>query len=294
MRAILVLAVAILAFPAFAQDMWPNHTATDEQVAKEGRTRLPLTQSQIEQLARLLQQTREAIARPGATRGRTRQVRMPGPGPIAEILLRRGYTTALSFTDLTGAAWPIEEVLVDRAFLPGSGEEKEEESTKASHLLYLAPQRDWLQGNAIVKLQRRDEPIVVLLRDAGEGETDFHVDFRLSMPGPNADAAALVRNDRFHAGDSDLLDILTGRIPPRAERLAVTGGRRDDRAWKLDGDLLLLTRQELLSPGPWSAVRGPDDRWAYRLPDVPFVLVTGQGRESRLELRPLEAISDED
>ncbi|MDE0050800.1 MAG: hypothetical protein OXO52_13510, partial [Rhodospirillales bacterium] len=48
---------------------------------------------------------------------------------------------------------------------------------------------------------------------------------------------------------------------------------------------LLLTRAQLLSPGPWAAERGAVGRWAYRLPDVPYVLVSRDGRETRLAFR---------
>ena len=125
----------------------------------------------------------------------------------------------------------------------------------------------------------------------GGGEADFRVDMRLGLPGPNADPAALVRPEGFHAGDPQLLELLGGTIPPDAERLAVEGGARDDRAWRSDGDLLLLTRAHLLSPGPRAAERGPGARWAYRLPDTPYALVTRGGREARLGFREREDVS---
>ena len=73
-----------------------------------------------------------------------------------------------------------------------------------------------------------------------------------------------------------------GDVPPDAERLAVDGGDAADRAWRRGGDLLLLTRAHLLSPGPLAAERGPGGRWAYRLPDTPLALVSAGGRERRL------------
>ena len=93
-----------------------------------------------------------------------------------------------------------------------------------------------------------------------------------------------------------LLDLLGGIAPPGAERLIVEGGGRDDRAWRVSGDLLLVTRAHLLSPGPWAAERGAGGRWAYRLPDVPYALVSQDGgtpwsgRETRLAFRAWEEI----
>ena len=272
-------------------DVWPEHAATDAEVAREGRAALPFTEAQIEALARLLRQTQKAMAHGEGEppRGRVRRIRIaaPGGGAIPEIAVRRGYATAVSFTDATGAPWPIENVLVDRRFLP---EVEESGEAGGAHLLYLVPQRRYLHGNAVVKLRGLAEPVVAVLRGGG-GAADFRVDMRLGLPGPNADPAALVRPEGFHAGDPQLLELLGGAVPPDAERLAVEGGARDDRAWRSGGDLLLLTRAHPLSPGPRAAERGPGGRWAYRLPDTPYALVTRGGREARLGFREREDVS---
>ena len=117
------------------------------------------------------------------------------------------------------------------------------------------------------------------------------------LPGryPPRHARAERRSDRrwrspkgFHAGDPVLLGLLGGAVPPDAERLAVEGGGHEGRAWRQGGDLLLVTRAYLLSPGPWAAERGSGGRWAYRLPDTPQALVSVRGREIRLSFRSME------
>ena len=271
--------------------VWPEHAASDSDVAREGRAALPFTQAQIEALGRLLRQTQEATARGEGEppQARTRRIRIasPGSGAIPEIAVRRGYATAVSFTDATGAPWPIEDALVDRRFLPEAGDGGD---NRTDHLLYLVPQRRYLHGNAVVKLRGLAEPVVAILRGGG-AEADFRVDVRLGLPGPNADPELLVRPEGFHAGDPQLLELLGGAVPPEAERLAVEGGARGDRAWRTGEDLLLLTRAHLLSPGPWAAERGSGGRWAYRLPDTPYALVTRGGREARLGFRAREDVS---
>jgi len=278
---------------ALQTDTWAGHALSDEEAAQEGRAALPFTRDQIEALGRLLRETQEAAARGAGTppRGRIRRVRLDASGvAIPEIALRRGYVTALSFTDMTGAPWPIEEALVDRRFLPpgaeggaGSGGSGSRPMTSpvASHLLYLAPAEAYLAGNAAVKLAGLAEPVAVSLRGTG-GDADFRVEIRLDLAGPNADPGALAQAPGFHAGDAVLLGLLGGEVPPDAERLAVGGGDAGDRAWRRGGDLLLLTRAHLLSPGPLAAERGPGGRWAYRLPDTPLALVSAGGRERRL------------
>ena len=283
MRAVL-LAALIAAAPAAAQeppDVWPGHAAPDGEVAREGRAALPFTQRQIELLGRLLRQTRRATADAGGgpPAGRVRRVRLED-GAVPEIRIARGYATAVSFSDMTGAPWPVAEALVDARFLPG----EDERAPGSEHLLFLVPRHSFLSGNAAVKLRGRPDPVMLTLRGGG-GTADFRVEIRLGVPGPNADPAALAQPAAFHAGDPALLGLLTGAIPQAAARLEVTGGGHFDRAWRLDGDLLLVTRLHVLSPGPLAAERGSGGRWAYRLPDTPFALASDAGAVSRLAFR---------
>ena len=270
-------------------DAWPGQAVTDEDAARQGRAVLPFTQAQIETLGRLLRQTQRATARGAGepAQGRVRRIRLaaPGDGAIPGIDLRRGYTTAVSFAGATGAPWPIAEALINRRFLP-PGEEGGSDALRpgSGHLLYLAPRAALLSGNAVVKLAGLAEPIVLNLRGTG-ADADFHVEIRLGIPGPNADPGALARPQGFHAGDGVLLGLLGGAVPPDAERLAVEGGDASDRAWRRGGDLLLVTRAHLLSPGPWAAERGSGGRWAYRLSNTPHALVSAAGREARLSFR---------
>ena len=295
--------LALLPLPAAAQDgaempppihvatdAWAGHALSDDEAARQGRAALPFTQDQIEILGRILRETQEATAR-GAGEppaGRVRRIRLDDGG-VPSIAVRRGYVTAVSFTDSTGAPWPIEEALVDRRFLPpGNGGEGESGSSLvASHLLYLAPQASYLRGNAVVKLRGLAEPVVAHLHGTG-ADADFRVEIRLGVPGPNADPGALAQPAAFHAGDPVLLGLLGGEVPPDAGRLTVEGGASGDRAWRRGGEVLLLTRAHLLSPGPLAAERGPGGRWAYRLARTPLVLVSEGGREKRLSLSDTE------
>ena len=272
-----------------AVDVWSAHALTEDEAARQGRAVLPFTPEQIEALGRILRETQEATIRGAgaAPKGRVRRIRLDD-SEIPMIALRRGYVTAVSFVDSTGAPWPIEEALLDRRFLPpgaesGAGDEGSQSSPMASHLLYLAPQAAYLRGNAVVKLRGLAEPVVAGLRGTG-ADADFRVEIRLGVPGPNADPGALAQPAAFHAGDAVLLGLLGGAVPPDAERLAVEGGASGDRAWRRGGEVLLLTRAHLLSPGPLAAERGPGGRWAYRLADTPLVLVSAGGREKRIAL----------
>ncbi len=287
MRAALLM-IVLAGSAAFAGDPWDDHALSDDEAARMGREALPFTPEQIIALGRIFQETRAAASEGPGARPEARQQRIriePGMAEGAlEVLLAHGYTTALSILDMTGEPWPIEEVLVDSRFVPEGMQDPER---TASHILYLSPVERRLHGNAIVKLAGLAEPLALALV-AGSGTVDFHVDLRIAGSGPNADPSHLVQPRTFHAGDEALLDLLAGITPESAARLRLTGGAPSDRAWADDGDILLLTRALVLSPGPWAAERSADGRWAWRLPETPFALVSRDGREVRFAFRDEE------
>lgn len=268
-------APAVNAPPAANGDVWPDHALTDEEAAAAGRARLPLTVEQIELLGRLLEQTREATARARGAEplGRVRKVRLDplGPEAVQEVAVRAGYVTSVGFYDRTGAPWPIAAVAVDERFAPSRRE-------GLDHLVHFSPAARWLGGNASVMLEGFAEPVVLLLGER-EGVADFRVDLRLAAAGPNADPLALAGVAGFHAGSDVLLGLLSGEAPAGAAVLDVAGV--EGRAWRLGDEVLLVTRAHLLSPGPRAAERDPAGRWAYRLPDVPYAMVSEGGRELR-------------
>ena len=291
MRAVPALLLAtVLAGPAAAQELWPEHAASDETVGAIARQAMPFTQEQIEALGLLLQQVRAATAGAAGPVPEPRMRRLqihPGHAGLPAVALARGYTTAISFIDATGAPWPIEEVLVDAAFLPAQAGQRPD---GARHLLYLSPARAHLNGNAVVKLAGRTDPVILTLADGsagGEGTAtaDVRLDIRLAEPGPNADPEALVALPRFQAGDEALLDLLAGIAPSGAQRLVVSGGLGSDRAWAEGEDVLLVTEGAILTPGPWAAMRAADGRWAYRLPATPFAVIAAAGVDYRIDFR---------
>ena len=87
--------------------VWMEHAAPDGDVAREGRAAMPFTADQIEALGRLLRETQGAasLAADPVPEGRVRRVRIgsPGEGAVPAVAVRRGYVTAVSFTDATGA-----------------------------------------------------------------------------------------------------------------------------------------------------------------------------------------------
>ena len=267
------------------EDVWPEYAVPDGEAGARARSAMPFTQHQLLEAAALLRQGQRAIAEGQGPEpaGRLRRIAIePGAGEAVPVIeVRHRLATVIDFRDATGSTWPIEHVLVDKAFTGGQGAG----APATGNLVYLVPQRRFLQGNMVVKLKDLAEPVMLVLRDLGGGASDFGVEVRITRPGPNVDAAALVRPGHFHAGDRVLAGLLAGEIPRGAMRVDVEGGGSGDRGWRLGEDLLLVTRRIVLSPGPWAAERGSGGRVAYRLPSTPRVLVTVDGMEHSLTVR---------
>ena len=224
--AVSATAVAQDAAP-IAGEVWAGHAAPDGAVAREGRAAMPFTTDQIEALGRLLRETQDAIARAADVppEGRIRRVRIgaPGDGAIPAIAVRKGYVTAVTFADATGAPWPIEEVLVDGRFVPEAVLPEADGSAsggKAGHVLYLAPQARALHGNAVVKLRGLAEPLALILRGGG-ATADFRVEVRLGLHGPNAGSRS--------ACGRGLPCRRSGAAGPAGRHRAAGGGASGDR-----------------------------------------------------------------
>ena len=264
--------------PARDAEVWPEHAMPDEEAAAAGRSRLPFTQEQIELLGRLLEQTQRATARArgAAPLGRVRRIELDGlgPGAVQEVAVHADYVTSVGFYDRTGAPWPIARSLVNENFVVAGGEGAPE----VGHLLHLKPNARWLTGNASVMLEGLAEPLILVMSE-GDGAVDFSLAVRLPEDGPNADPLDAGAAAGFHAGSGLLLGLLSGEAPARARALDVEG--IDGRAWRLGEEVLLVTRAHLVAPGPRAAERDPSGRWAYRLPGVPYAMVSVEGRELR-------------
>ena len=260
-------------------EVWPEHAMPDDDAAAAGRARLPFTREQIELLGRLVEQTQRATARArgAAPPGRVRRIDLDGlgAGAVQEIAVHADYVTSVGFYDRTGAPWPIARSLVNENFVVAGGEGTPAE---AAHLLHLKPNARWLTGNASVMLEGLAEPLILVMNEV-DGAVDFSLAVRLPEDGPNADPLDAGLAAGFHAGSDMLLGLLSGEAPAGARPLDVEG--IDGRAWRLGEELLLVTRAYLVAPGARAAERDPSGRWAYRLPGVPYAMVSVEGRELR-------------
>ena len=200
------------------------------------------------------------------------------------VRVGQGFGTSLLFTDRTGKIWPItayqgfNQGLFDVSASTTSGN-KDDLPT----VLVVQPVAGRGAGNLVVTLKGLDTPVVLTLA-LGQRIVDVRKEYQLPLPGPNA--APEYRAASPGGVGGDLLNVLNG-LPPSAAatRVEIGGVEPEAMAWR-DGDALYLrTVAEVYSPEYDQRASHPSGLRAYRLPDVPVLLVSFNGNLTELTLK---------
>jgi intracellular multiplication protein IcmK len=200
------------------------------------------------------------------------------------VRVGQGFGTSLLFTDRTGKIWPItayqgfNKGLFDVSASTTSGD-KDDLPT----VLVVQPVASRGAGNLVVALKGLDTPVVLTLA-LGQRTVDARKEYQLPLPGPNA--APEYRAASPGGVGGDLLNVLNG-LPPSAAavRVPIGGVEPEAMAWR-DGDALYLrTVAEVYSPEYDQRASHPSGLRAYRLPDVPVLLVSFNGNLTELTLK---------
>lgn len=193
------------------------------------------------------------------------------------VRVGQGFGASIIFTDRTGKIWPItayqgfNKGLFDVSASITSGD-KEDLPT----VLVVQPVASRGAGNLVVTLKGLETPVVLTLA-LGQRTVDARKEYRLPLPGPNAEPE--YRAASPSGVGAHLLNVLNG-LPPSAAatRVHLGGVEPEAMAWR-DGDALYVrTVAEVYSPEYSERARQPSGLNAYRLPDVPVLLVSFNGR----------------
>lgn len=258
---------------------WHEFTLPDREVGRAIRQGMPLTAEQVEKALRLIAAYRETVERASrpapSLRAREVALSLDAGEPAPVVAIQMGYTTGVVFIDATGEPWPVSALLVEEAFGPAEGE-------AGGHAVYITPSKRFLHGNAIVELAGLSTPVVLEFA-AGKGVVDSRILVRVPRAGPNADPIVIERTDEFGPSDPTISAFLHGLAPDEARPVAIRGGNRRDRAWRLDDSIYLRTTKMLLAPQAQAFERGANGDTVYRLANTPYAVVSHEGARMRLE-----------
>jgi intracellular multiplication protein IcmK len=218
----------------------------------------------------------------------------PGATPLT-FKLATNHVTTVSFLDMTGTPWPIQDVSWTGNFEvkapTGSNDEKLQ---VFPNLLRIVPMSEYAFGNMSIRVLGLQTPITFTLR-TNRDIVQYRLDIRIPEMGPFA-TPPLIQNSvtGLQAGDAVLTRVMEGVMPSDAEKLTVAGVDGRTSVYRLGGMVYVRTPLTLLSPGWNSSIRSADGMNVYAINnDAPVLLLSEGGQMVRAQVSESEGDSNE-
>jgi intracellular multiplication protein IcmK len=210
----------------------------------------------------------------------------PGTAPLT-IQVAQGHVTTVTFLDISGAPWPVEDIS-----WAGNFEVVESGGDDGTHILRITPQSEFAYGNMSIRLTELQTPVILTLATARD-KVHYRFDAIIPDYGPFATAPLIQARAGPTPGGKEISRVLEGVVPAHFARLNVTGVDGRTRAYRDGGTTYLRTPLTLLSPG-WSAhVSSADGMRVYTLDGAPVLLLSDRGRMVRAYLSDRGEVGDE-
>lgn len=201
----------------------------------------------------------------------------PGSKPV-EILVAPFHTSTINVIDSTGQPWPITSIM--------HGNDTDYRVAKVDGHVYanivrVDPKREVGTTNINISLADLPTTITVTMKN----DTDkYHPSpiLQIDKEGPQAKAHPVFSVDNI-ASDSILKDIVLGIAPENYEKMQTSDSNVE--AWRFNGSLFIRTIYNPSSPLPRGMHHGPGGYTAYRLNDMPILVMTSSdGHEKNIRI----------
>lgn len=246
---------------------------------------LPLVPQQIEAYKDHVDQTKRAIVEEKPqTSTASRNLKLEASAEIPEILLTPGYITSIVFYDSTGEPWPITscslgnsnafKVIVPEGLLPGN-------------MINVQGLQKFANSNIILTIKDFSLPIVLNLQTTGmkgkDAVTNSMISFRANRMGPNA-KQPIIGNPIQTSINKTMMTFLNGVPPKEAIDISTVSEHEDMDMWRYEGSLYLRTYNPVVWPAWDLLANGSEGLILYKLPDVPNVIVSVNGKKVSLDI----------
>lgn len=251
---------------------------------------MPLRPNEIRELLEQFDRTQESVELPvyPAPKAEVAVETLsldPGTKPTS-IKVSYGYVTTLNIVDSTGAPWPVEDITWAGNF------EVIESTGEGAHFLRISPQSEFAYGNMSIHLAALQTPIIISL-ETSRDLVHYRFDAIVPKAGPFAKTPIIQSGVSISAGDADLASFLQGVMPPKAERLSVSGVDGRTSAYNFNGMTYLRTPLTLLSPAWISSASSADGMRVYAMDSAPVLLLSENGRMVKARLSDREDLLDD-
>lgn len=210
------------------------------------------------------------------------------PGAFSPVIrISPGYSGAIYFTDMTGAAWPVSEakISVDAFVL-------EHPKTKAFNSLIVSSGKVYRSGDVIVFLKGLDFPVALRVISDPKN-TDMKTNIVVPRIGPHPNLPDVAGTQSLSAGIvSDVEERFIAGIPPKGA-VKVGSSRNGVSVWLYNGEYYVRTLYALASPAYVSLTKGDGGINIYKLVPTPVLILSINGKEEMVSLNDESEVSGE-
>lgn len=244
---------------------------------------IPLSPPQVREINRSADAVKRARAARPDIMPQPVSTSMPvsfAPGKASHVVrLAANMVTNLVFTDITGAVWLIDDVIIGDKTAFGIPDEIKKRNTNILPIFVL---EEYGATNMTVILRGAPAPLVFTLV-TGQHEVDYRLDVMAQGRGPNA--KALVIADNVGEGaivSSNLISILDG-LPPSGS-ISLKSSHGEVQAWSIGQRTFVRTRMNLLSPRTLNTASSADGTRVYEIVQTPVIMVMSNGKVQNVSL----------
>ncbi len=215
----------------------------------------------------------------------------PGARP-GVVKMAFGHVTTVTFLDVSGAPWPVQDISWAGNFEVIENTNKNEQGGY-THMFRISPQSEFAYGNMSVTLIGLQTPVIITLETNRE-TVYYRYDAIIPDYGPLAEAPLISSGITTIAGSPALSSALEGVMPPGSKRLSVTGVDGRTSAYEVGKNVYVRTPLTLLSPGWSHSVASADGTRVYEITKAPVLLLSDRGRMVRAKLSDREDLSEKE
>ena len=222
---------------------------------------LAMSPNEIEQYHEMLLDSAVAAAKLPMPTASAPMVRVSlAPGQIPPTLYTSSnYVTAITFTDNTGAPWPISNhvignVLFFSAVVPAANKE---------NVILITPLHQGVSSNIAVTLKGLAQPIIIPVK-ASLKTVDYRESIMVDANGPYAKKPIFMAGPSAEVAGPVLTSVLDG-IAPSGAKTVIATGLPHLMAYELGNTLYIRAKANLVAPS-WTASMSNDGYTAWKLP----------------------------
>lgn len=253
----------------------PTTSKDDKSFQDALRVIAPMSPEQIEEYNRQLDLNDRARGKePNPVDSGTRSIRLSmKPGEVPPVIrVQPGWVTTVTFSDVTGAPWPVLAVVTgnsDAYKVMSAGPAGD------TNMITISTMQPYIKSNIVVTLIGANVPVVMTL-DPTNSSIDARVDAQVDQRGPKATYDMMSGSGLSPTNDSNMLAFLDGVPPEGAKKMQATD--REVQVWRFEDQLYVRTSRTMLSPAYISKQSNVSGTNVYVLNEAPVLLLSENGR----------------